>query len=129
MMKSFTLFATLSMLAVASASVDAPFRGPSSQDWPTKECVDLCKDAYSGRESECAQTCSTCGVGVQLGYLPTALREVPPNCQEVCRKHRDTRYCLPPCEAYQATCCHSVWGCCPHDARVCVRKQDTSSGN
>jgi len=87
---------------------------------PTPECVELCKKAYRGNGKKCEETCSACGTAVKVGYVPKTLYEVPQDCEVVCKDCSVKQNCITSCRAKQAKCCHSVFGCCPHDARVCV---------
>ena len=48
------------------------------------------------------------------------LYEVPQDCEVVCKDCSVKQNCITSCRAKQAKCCHSVFGCCPHDARLCV---------
>ncbi|KAL9932397.1 hypothetical protein V8E36_008876 [Tilletia maclaganii] len=112
-MKLFSVLIALGMLGAATArdTADGPYGTIAD------ECNDLCKKAYSGRTSECEDACDRCRSGRKKGYVPKTLYEVPPDCKAVCGQDP---LCIEQCGAFQAACCHSAFGCCPHDPRLCV---------
>ncbi|KAL9932403.1 hypothetical protein V8E36_008882 [Tilletia maclaganii] len=115
-MKLLPVLIILGMASIDLVSAENTY----TMHWPPQECQDLCKKAYPEYHSQCLRVCSLCFPGLSTGYLPKTLYEVPPDCPSVCKQKGKDKSCIPQCSGFQSFCCHSVFGCCPHDARVCV---------
>ncbi|KAL9932400.1 hypothetical protein V8E36_008879 [Tilletia maclaganii] len=112
-MKLLPVLIILGMASIDLVNADSMYS-------PPQVCKDLCKKAYPEQRGQCVDTCGLCLPGVSMGYLPKTLTAVPPNCPEVCKKKGKDESCVTQCSSYQSVCCHSVFGCCPNDARLCV---------
>ncbi|KAL9932399.1 hypothetical protein V8E36_008878 [Tilletia maclaganii] len=77
-----------------------------------RACEDLCKASY-----DCLLSCSRCEYGLAQGWLPKDAHSGGPHCQSRCGEEKVCNYM---CHAFQQSCCFPPFGCCPHDARLCV---------